>query len=190
MTLKELKSILSKYELLVITGAFVILLILFEQAVETEFLKCPCDKTENLEYNELLNLLIATSCLVLSVIGLAINPNFWRLIVGFCSVNRCCTGPCCCKPSCKKVFFPTWFPCKLSIDCCGMECCYYPGMRCVRIFLFAILFPFFWTILITVDGDYWACINTNNPYEIPKNQSCQVSLLSLLPKKYNGYLTY
>ena len=177
MNVKDLKTIYSKYKVVIIASGFAAVQVLFARAVEADYLKCPCEENYDM-YKPLLALLLIVPCCVSLMIGLAINPNFWRLIMGCCSGNRCGTRPCCC--SCKSVPCSSCFSC--DSPCGGMECCYHPGMRCFRMFLFAIIFPIFWFIVITIDGDYWACVTTDVPYEHPENITCMVSLFSLPPK--------
>ena len=168
MNLKELKSIYSKYEVIIITGGFALVQVLFGRAVEAEFLKCPCE-IKSCWYKALLAFILIAPCCVSSVIGLAINPNFWKLIIGCRSGNRSGTRPCC-RPTNEIVSCPTWFSWDWS--CRAWECCYYPGKRCVRMLMFVILFPIFWIVVITIDGDYWACVATVDPYDYSKNQNC------------------
>ena len=88
-------------------------------------------------------LFIFAPCVILFTIGVGFNPSFWKL----CTGTREGCGP---KPG--------------FDGCCSYTCCNY--------FLFALVAPIIWMVLIFIDGDYFACADASTVYESDANESC------------------
>ena len=129
---------------------------LLEYAIEINLFTCPCDsklinKTSNFW------ILLGIPCALFLLLGFSININFWNLLK-YCS---------CEKKTCEWQRTWTYY----TADCCPC-----PKRQWLAVFLYALIFPTMWVLFVFVDGRYYACTFTTNPYILPKNRSCsQVS---------------
>ena len=88
-------------------------------------------------------LFMLVPCVILFTIGVGFNPSFWKL----------CTGT---RKGCSP---------KSKFDgCCSRACCNY--------FLFALVAPMIWLVLVFIDGDYFSCADASTVYERKANESC------------------